>query len=112
RRGPHRRGRGRVRAGRPDDMTTDATDLRPIELRVGGMPCAACAARVEKKLNRLVGVTATVNFATATAHVRAPADVPVEELIRTVEATGYTATLPPSAEAEEGEESPRAERAL
>src|SRR5690606_11441304 len=123
RRGPHGRGRGRVRAGRPDGMTgrpdgtagrgvtTDATDLRLVELRVGGMTCAACAARVEKKLNRLAGVTATVNFATGTAHVRAPAGVSVDDLVRTVEATGYTATLPPPEEAGEGDEPP-AERVL
>src|SRR5690606_35928204 len=86
-------------------------DLRLVELRVGGMTCAACAARVEKKLNRLAGVTATVNFATGTAHVRAPAGVSVDDLVRTVEATGYTATLPPPEEAEEGDEPP-AERVL
>jgi Cu+-exporting ATPase len=67
---------------------------RAVDLRVGGMTCTACAARVEKKLNRLAGVTATVNFATETAHVRFPATVEVAELVRTVAATGYTATPP------------------
>src|SRR4051812_20435147 len=64
-----------------------------VELSIGGMTCAACANRVERKLNKLDGVAATVNFATARAHVSftAPADVPV--LVRTVEATGYTAAL-------------------
>jgi P-type Cu+ transporter len=79
---------------------TGAADLPLIELQVGGMTCTACAARVEKKLNRLDGVTATVNFATETAHVRHPATVSVDDLVRTVEATGYTA-VPPAAPGEE-----------
>jgi len=58
------------------------------------MTCASCASRVEKKLNRLDGVTAAVNFATETAHVAFPAVIGVDELIRTVEATGYTASVP------------------
>ncbi|MHB1615281.1 MAG: heavy metal translocating P-type ATPase [Actinomycetes bacterium] len=58
------------------------------------MTCASCAARVEKKLNRLGGVTASVNYATEKARVVVPAGVSPAELIRTVEATGYTATLP------------------
>ncbi|MHB1740941.1 MAG: cation transporter, partial [Actinomycetes bacterium] len=65
-----------------------------IELAIGGMTCASCAARVEKKLNRLGGVTASVNYATEKARVVVPAGVSPAELIRTVEATGYTATLP------------------
>jgi Cu+-exporting ATPase len=77
-----------------------APELRVVDLRVGGMTCTACAARVEKKLNRLPGVTATVNFATETAHVRFPEPVEVADLVRTVAATGYTAT-PPALRAEE-----------
>jgi Cu+-exporting ATPase len=77
-----------------------APELRVVDLRVGGMTCTACAARVEKKLNRLPGVTATVNFATETAHVRFPEPVEVADLVRTVAATGYTAT-PPVPRAEE-----------
>ncbi len=68
---------------------------RPVELRVGGMTCAACAARVERKLNRLPGVTATVNFATGRAHVRHAPGVSVDELIRAVESVGYTASVSP-----------------
>jgi len=66
-----------------------------IELAIGGMTCASCAARVEKKLNRLDGVTATVNYATekATVTVADPA-VGAADLIATVEATGYTAAVP------------------
>jgi P-type Cu+ transporter len=66
-----------------------------IELGVGGMTCASCAARIEKKLNRLDGVSASVNFATEQASVRYdPAVVSPTDLITTVEATGYTAALP------------------
>ncbi|MGH1564153.1 heavy metal translocating P-type ATPase [Mumia sp. DW29H23] len=61
------------------------------ELEIGGMTCASCAARVEKKLNKLEGVEATVNFATERAYVSAPAFVDVAELVATVEKTGYTA---------------------
>ena len=65
-----------------------------IELRIGGMTCASCAARVEKKLNRLDGVTATVNYATEKAHVKAPETIRPEDIIGVVEQTGYTAELP------------------
>jgi Cu+-exporting ATPase len=58
------------------------------------MTCASCAARVERKLNRMPGVEATVNYVTATAQVRIPADFAPSELVETVEATGYTAQLP------------------
>jgi Cu+-exporting ATPase len=92
-------------------VTTDATDLHVIDLQVGGMTCASCAARVEKKLNRIEGVTATVNFATETAHVRYPAGVGLDDLIRTVEATGYTAA-PPTPAAEAADRAEPAERAL
>jgi Cu+-exporting ATPase len=66
----------------------------PIELAIGGMTCAACANRVERRLNRLDGVTATVNYATEKAHVRAPDDLDPATLVAQVEAAGYTATLP------------------
>ncbi|NUS17497.1 MAG: heavy metal translocating P-type ATPase, partial [Streptomyces sp.] len=59
------------------------------------MTCASCAARIEKKLNRMEGVTATVNYATEKAKVGYDAGVAVDDLIATVEATGYTAALPP-----------------
>src|SRR5688572_15191007 len=66
-----------------------------IELTIGGMTCASCASRVEKKLNRMQGVTATVNYATEKASVTVddPA-VSTDDLIATVEKTGYTAALP------------------
>ncbi|MER8042854.1 heavy metal translocating P-type ATPase [Streptomyces sp. NPDC094032] len=70
------------------------------ELTIGGMTCASCAARVEKKLNRMDGVTATVNYATEKARVEHPAGVTVDDLIATVVKTGYTAEEPPPPEPE------------
>ncbi|MFF3607400.1 heavy metal translocating P-type ATPase [Streptomyces sp. NPDC002463] len=64
------------------------------ELTIGGMTCASCAARVEKKLNRMDGVTATVNYATEKARVEHAPDVGVDALIATVVKTGYTAEEP------------------
>ena len=66
-----------------------------VELSIGGMTCASCAARIEKKLNRMDGVTATVNFATEKAKVSYAESVEVADLIATVEKTGYTAQEPP-----------------
>src|SRR3954452_7148567 len=76
--------------------------LRNQDLPVEGMTRAACAARIEKKLNRMGGVTATVNYATGTAHVAYPAELDPAELVATVERTGYKAVLPapPTPEAE------------
>ena len=65
---------------------------RRAELAIGGMTCASCAARIEKKLNKLDGVTATVNFATETARVSFPAAVSAGDLISVVEQAGYTAS--------------------
>ncbi|MBC9725407.1 cation-translocating P-type ATPase [Streptomyces sp. TRM68367] len=73
-------------------MTTSTTGTgAETELAIGGMTCASCAARIEKKLNRMDGVTATVNYATEKAKVTYHGDVSVRDLIATVEATGYTA---------------------
>ncbi|MFH0244259.1 heavy metal translocating P-type ATPase [Streptomyces sp. HK10] len=81
-------------------MTTTTTSgtqapADEVELAIGGMTCASCAARVEKKLNRMDGVTATVNFATEKARVSYAPGVSVDDLIATVEKTGYTAQPPP-----------------
>ncbi|WP_327006081.1 heavy metal translocating P-type ATPase [Dactylosporangium sp. NBC_01737] len=65
------------------------------ELTIGGMTCAACAARIEKKLNRLDGVSASVNYATEKARVVFPPSLVVADLIATVEQTGYTASSVP-----------------
>jgi len=75
-------------------MTTVAGDTRPVELAIGGMTCASCAARVEKKLNNLDGVTATVNFATEKAWISVPIAISTHELIGVVERAGYTASVP------------------
>ncbi|MBO3724998.1 copper-translocating P-type ATPase [Actinomyces bowdenii] len=64
-----------------------------VDLAVGGMTCASCVARVEKRLSRMEGVSATVNLATESAHVRLSAPVSEAELIATVERAGYTAAV-------------------
>ncbi|MFJ8629031.1 heavy metal translocating P-type ATPase [Kitasatospora sp. NPDC093550] len=79
-------------------MSTSAPDVEArdrVELSIGGMTCASCAARIEKKLNRMDGVEATVNYATEKARVDYGPGVTVADLIATVERTGYTAELPP-----------------
>ncbi|MGY0006771.1 heavy metal translocating P-type ATPase [Micromonospora sp. I033] len=80
-------------------MTSTAKSLpvapNMIELAIGGMTCASCAARIEKKLNRMDGVEATVNYATEKASVRYADEVTPADLIATVEKTGYTAVVPP-----------------
>ncbi len=74
-------------------MTT--TTLRDsVELDITGMTCASCAARIEKKLNKLDGVQASVNYATEKARVLVPAGITVDDLIGVVEKTGYGATVP------------------
>lgn len=66
----------------------------PVDLVVGGMTCASCAARIEKKLNRLPGVEATVNYATDKATVRLPEGTSIDDAIAAIVATGYTARVP------------------
>ncbi|WP_410589904.1 heavy metal translocating P-type ATPase [Amycolatopsis sp. lyj-23] len=65
-----------------------------VELAIGGMTCASCAARVERKLNKVDGVTATVNYATEKAQVSYPSRLSVDDLRAVVEAAGYSARLP------------------
>jgi P-type Cu+ transporter len=74
----------------PAGTALGATD---VELVIGGMTCAACAARVQTRLNKLDGVTAAVSFATERARVTAPRGIPAEQLIEAVEAAGYSAEL-------------------
>ncbi|MGF6882945.1 Cu+-exporting ATPase [Nocardia sp. GAS34] len=64
---------------------------RAVELQIGGMTCAACAARIEKRLNKIDGVSATVNYATEKATVQAGGELTVEDLIGQVERAGYRA---------------------
>jgi Cu+-exporting ATPase len=80
--------------------------LAEVELLIGGMTCASCAARVEKKLNRMDGVSATVNYATEKARVTYPEGVEVADLIATVVKTGYTAEEPAPAREEESAPDP------
>ncbi|MFJ6569095.1 heavy metal translocating P-type ATPase [Streptomyces sp. NPDC091292] len=84
-------------------MTTHTSAPAEVELAIGGMTCASCAARIEKKLNRMDGVTATVNYATEKAKVSFADGVSVGDLISTVEATGYTAEEPAPRDAPSGE---------
>lgn len=69
--------------------------MAEVELRIGGMTCASCANRVERKLNKLDGVEASVNYATEKARVNAPEGYDSQLLIDEVVKTGYTAELPP-----------------
>ena len=73
--------------------THEATDApHELDLAIGGMTCASCSSRVERKLNKLDGVAATVNLATEKAHIRFHDPVRPEDLVAVVEGTGYTAT--------------------
>lgn len=81
-------------------MTGQAAEVA-YDLEIGGMTCASCAARVEKRLNRIDGVTASVNYATERAHVDATVGVDVDDLIAEVARSGYTAALPREVQAEE-----------
>jgi P-type Cu+ transporter len=74
-------------------MTTTAP-TRAVELEITGMTCASCANRIERKLNKLDGVTASVNYATEKASVEAADGVSVDVLLETVAAAGYSASLP------------------
>ncbi|MFD8216719.1 heavy metal translocating P-type ATPase [Streptomyces sp. NPDC059697] len=68
--------------------------LVTTDLTVDGMTCAACVTRVEKKLGKLDGVTASVNLATGRARVSHPTEVGVGQLVATIEKAGYTAAVP------------------
>ncbi|WP_067570051.1 heavy metal translocating P-type ATPase [Nocardia acidivorans] len=92
------------------------TQERSIELEIGGMTCASCASRIEKKLNRIDGVTATVNYATEKAKVSFPESVTTDDLIAKVVDTGYTAavhsTEPAKSADTENDSAPSATRLL
>ncbi|MGW6335390.1 heavy metal translocating P-type ATPase [Nocardia rhamnosiphila] len=95
----------------PDTAQTD-TQTAQVELVIGGMTCASCANRIEKKLNRLDGVTATVNYATEKARVHYPETVAPSDLVAVVEQAGYTASLPrpPAADTDTTEPADPADR--
>ena len=77
-------------------MTTDTRPeaTRDVELAITGMTCASCANRIERKLNKLDGVTASVNYATEKAYVAYPETVSPDRLLEVVEQAGYAAALP------------------
>ncbi|MEU8798276.1 heavy metal translocating P-type ATPase [Spirillospora sp. NPDC048819] len=91
-------------------MSTDIESGR-VELAIGGMTCASCANRIERKLNKLDGVTATVNYATEKASVEFPAGVSTDELIATVAKAGYSAELPAPPRSE-GDQAPEPDDGL
>ncbi|MCD4533702.1 heavy metal translocating P-type ATPase [Nocardioides sp. cx-169] len=70
------------------------TATSQVELEISGMTCASCANRIERKLNKLDGVSASVNYATEKARVAYPTSVTTEDLLATVAAAGYSAALP------------------
>jgi P-type Cu+ transporter len=78
-------------------MTTSAEPTSDVELAITGMTCASCANRIERKLNKLDGVVATVNYATEKARVTYPAPLSPDDLIDTVRAAGYDAAMPSTA---------------
>jgi Cu+-exporting ATPase len=79
-------------------MATE-TILEPTTLAIEGMTCSSCVNTVEKALNGMEGVRASINFATETAHILAPADIDVKDLIKAVEKAGYKASLLQDAQA-------------
>ncbi|MDR1118516.1 MAG: HAD-IC family P-type ATPase [Bifidobacteriaceae bacterium] len=92
-------------------MTATDTETRTVDLAITGMTCAACAARIEKRLNRLEGAQAAVNLALETAQVTVTGDMTAADLIAAVEATGYGASeidrTPKASNQEQGEDQPQ-----
>ncbi|WP_030682460.1 heavy metal translocating P-type ATPase [Streptomyces sp. NRRL B-1347] len=82
--------------------TAPAPDVTTTDLVVGGMTCAACVNRVEKRLGKLAGVSATVNLATGRAHVTHPVDTTADDLVAAVVRAGYTAEVPAPPAPEQG----------
>jgi P-type Cu+ transporter len=83
-------------------LASAAPETTEVELVIGGMTCAACAARVQARLNKVDGVTAAVNLSTERAYVIAPAQVSARDLVGVVEAAGYSAELAAPAGADAG----------
>ncbi|MGI8577382.1 MAG: heavy metal translocating P-type ATPase [Nocardioidaceae bacterium] len=84
--------------------TPEETPPAHVELAISGMTCASCANRIERKLNKLEGVTATVNYATEKARVSFPRHMSAQDLVSTVEQAGYQAALPTPADGDPSEE--------
>jgi P-type Cu+ transporter len=91
-------------------MTDQAGRVRDVELDITGMTCASCANRIERKLNKLGGVVATVNYATEKAKVSYPQPLSPEDLIGTVRQAGYDARLPSAAPTSVGDDETRSLR--
>ena len=87
------------------DSGSQSTDN--LELRIGGMSCAACAAHIEKALNKMPGVSATVNYATEKATISQSGDFSAKDFIETVEKAGYSAFTGEGLGIEDGQENPK-----
>lgn len=85
-------------------LTNQSPRTDAIDLQISGMTCASCANRIERKLNKLDGVAASVNYATEKANIIAPADMDPQELIREIQNAGYDASLPVKPGAVDGTE--------
>ena len=99
-----------------DPRSESTTDEHTVDLAITGMTCASCSARVERNLGKIEGVDAVVNLATEKARVSHPESVSIDELIATVEKSGYGATViepeqsscyPPSTRRNHAERAPR-----
>ena len=77
-----------------DDRGREALTTNQVELVIGGMTCASCAVRIERRLNRLEGVRASVNYATEKARISYPDGITADDLMASVTRTGYTAEIP------------------
>src|SRR4051794_13051129 len=77
-----------------NETATTESATTTAELKIGGMTCASCSARIEKRLNKIDGVQASVNYATEQASVVISDAVSIDEIVAAVQAVGYTAALP------------------
>nr|MBA2624598.1 heavy metal translocating P-type ATPase [Acidimicrobiia bacterium] len=82
------------------ELASDPVGRTEVDLAIGGMTCASCASRIERRLHKLDGVSATVNYATEQARVAYPMGVTPADLVAEVEAAGYSAQLPTAAQAD------------
>lgn len=88
-------------------MANSIDNPQNLELKIGGMSCAACAAHVEKALNKMPGVSASVNYATEKATISQSGDFGAKDFIKTVEKAGYSAFAGGASENEDGQENPK-----
>lgn len=88
-------------------MASSIDDPQNLELNIGGMSCAACAAHIEKALNNMPGVSASVNYATEKATISQSGDFGAKDFIKTVEKAGYSAFTDRDLGSEDGQENPK-----